>query len=381
MKIAHIVCKFSPYSCGMGSVAFEQAKRLTDNHEIVVFALSHGKEKTGHNNFKTIWLKPLLRLGNGGLALSLLWQLKDFDIIQLHYPFFGSQEIIWLGKFLKIFKKPKLVIYYHTDAKLDNILLKILSIPSKLINRGLFKKADKVICSTLDYVRHSDISHIYEKHKSKFIEIPFGVKELMPARESITSSKEKTILFVSNLDKAHYFKGVDILIQAFKKVQSHIDFARLAIVGDGDLRKKYEDLAKRLNISNYITFIGKIGDRELASYYDQCDLCVVPAINASEAFSLILIEAKSFGKAVVASDLPGVRQVAIDNQSGLLAKPGDITDLATKIEELLKNDKLRADMGQRGQQIVQQKYNWDKHIQKLEAVYNSVLTNSRTRLK
>jgi len=84
---------------------------------------------------------------------------------------------------------------------------------------------------------------------------------------------------------------------------------------------------------------------------------------------------------VVASDLPGVRQVAIDNQSGLLAKPGDITDLATKIEELLKNDKLRADMGAKRPTIVQQKYNWDKHIQKLEAVYNSVLTNSRTRLK
>ncbi|MFH1890158.1 MAG: glycosyltransferase family 4 protein [Candidatus Kuenenbacteria bacterium] len=373
MKIAHIVCKFPPYQSGMGNVAFEQAQRLAKNHQVVVFALNQGKRKTYQHNFKIVWLKPLIHFGNGGLCLSLFWKLKNFDIIQLHYPFFGAGEIIWLGKFLKILKKPKLIIFYHMDAKLNNILLKILSLPSKLINRGLFMRADRVICSTFDYIRHSKIKSIYQKHQKKFVEIPFGVKQLMPPSKKKESIKGgKTVLFVSNLDKAHYFKGVDVLINAFKIVLGRINSAKLVIVGDGDLRKKYENLAKKLNIQDKVTFAGFVEDKELADYYQLCDICVVPAINTSEAFSLILIEAKSFGKAVIASDLPGVRYVAIDNQSGFLAKPGDIDDLAQKMTELLKNDKLRLEMGEKGKQTVEQKYNWDKHVQKLEAVYFQV---------
>ena len=154
------------YKCGMGNAAFEQVEKLSKNHEVVVFTLKN-KVKNIQQDFKIIWLKPLIRFRNSGFCPSLLWKLKKFDIIQLHYPFYGVQEIIWLGKILGILKKPKLVIYYHHTAYLGNFFTKIMSLPTRIIKNSLFKHADKIACSTIDYVKRSSIKKIYQKTKLK----------------------------------------------------------------------------------------------------------------------------------------------------------------------------------------------------------------------
>jgi len=380
MRVAHIVCKFPPYQSGMGNAACEQAIGTARNNQVVVFALNGGLEKVQHDGFKTVWLKPWLKIGNGGFCFSLLWQLRDFDIIQLHYPFFGGQEIIWFGKKFGFFKKQKLLIYYHMDVEFDNFLLKILSLPSRLLQESLFKMAGKIACSTIDYVEHADIKNIYKKNKNKFVEIPFGARQLSADSYQSTINKqkldisadEKIVLFVGNLDKAHYFKGVDVLIRAFSYVIKKNEKTRLIVVGAGNLLEKYKACAAKENSLGKIIFAGKTDDRALAAYYQMCDICVAPAINKSEAFSLTMLEAKSFGKAVIASDLPGVRQVASFMRSGFLVKPCDAADLAQKMAELLKNDQLRLQMGKAGIEQIKAEYNWQAHTKKLETVYKSI---------
>lgn len=382
MRIAHLICKFPPYRAGMGAVAFEEVKRLADlGHEVVVFTLAQ-KEKLNPAkiNFKIEYLKAFPRLGNGGFCPQIIKKLKDFDIVHLHYPFFGVQEVLWLGKKLGLIKA-KLVIFYHMDASFDNWLLKLLSFKSWLIRGNLFRSAEHICCASLDYVGHSQIKNIYQKNKEKFIEIPFGVSHSpeninRPRLEEIKKQLNwqpnvKNILFVGNLDRAHYFKGVDILLQAFKKLSSYLPEGggRLLIVGDGDLRPAYEQQAKELNITDHVIFTGRISDEDLACYYYLADTVVLPSTTSAEAFGLVLAEAESFGKPVIASDLPGVRSVV--GEAGLLVKSGDIDNLAEKLKIILSDENLRQKFSVAGLRQAKEKYNWDEHVKKINDTYGS----------
>lgn len=384
MRIAHLVCKFPPYRGGMGAVAYEEAVRLSDfDHEVTVFTLNQ-KEKLNPQaiNFKIKYLTAFPSLGNGGFCPGIIQQLKGFDIIQLHYPFFGVQEWLWLGKKLGLLKA-KLVIFYHMDASFTNSFVKLLSLPTGIIKNNLFKIADKVVCASFDYASNSAIKNIYQKYRDKFVEIPFGSSHLPDKinRSRLEEIKRQInwrpdcqyILFVGNLDRAHYFKGVDILFKAFKKLLNYglqITDYRLLIVGDGDLHPTYEQQAKELNISDCVIFTGRVSDEDLSCYYYLSDLVVLPSVTKAEAFGLVLVEAESFGKPVIGSDLPGVRSVV--GEAGLLVKPGDIDDLAEKFKLILTDENLRQKFSPAGLRQVKEKYNWDKHAQKLNEVYGRI---------
>ncbi len=400
MRIAHLVCQFPPYRGGMGNVAHEQVRRLADmGHEVTVFTLSNYHDTTlsstdvestppklggeGERKFKVEYLRAFPRLGNGGFCPQIIKKLRDFDLIQLHYPFFGVQEMLWFGKKLGLIKA-RLVIFYHMDASFNNFFVKILSCPTRLVRGSLFKMADHVFCASLDYVAHSEIKNIYYDYQKKFIEIPFGASHspsdlnrsrLKEIKQQISWQPNiKNILFVGNLDRAHYFKGVDILLQAFKILaETHCNASlsktKLLIVGEGDLRPVYQDLARELKIYDHVIFLARVSDLDLPCYYYLADTVVLPSLTKAEAFGLVLAEAESFGKPVIASDLPGVRGVV--GEAGLLAKPGDVDDLVEKIKIILTDENARQKFSTAALHQAKEKYSWEEHIKKLEQLYRA----------
>ena len=363
LKIAHIICAFPPYKGGIGQSAYEFNKVLSKHgHRIKTFSPYYPQEKSNDGN--NIRLKPWLRYGKGAFTPQLFFRLKKFDLIFFHYPFFGTTEIIWLYKL--IFRQKKLIIHYHMDVINFNLITKILSLPAKLIRYSLFKKANIITCASLDYIKHSDIAKIYKKYPKKFKEIPFGVdtNKFTPAPKK--NSQIKNILFVGGLDKAHYFKGLDILFKALSNLKN-INW-QLSIVGDGDLKPQYEKQTKELDITNKVNFWGKDSNEKLPEIYRQADLFVLPSINKNEAFGLVLLEAMASGVPVIASALPGVRTVFQDNIQGLLAKPGDSDDLKNKIEKILNNDEKRKQMGLKARKLVLEKYSWEEVGKKLNNI-------------
>ena len=317
MKIAQVVCAFPPYAGGIGNSAARLEQILKTEHEVQTFHPDN--------------TRPLWRYGHGAFIPSLISDLKNFDLIYLHYPFFGGAEIVWLFKILH--PKTKLIVQYHMDVAGLKPLVQILSWPAKLIRSSLLRRADVIVSASLDYIASSQIKNFAAHHKNKFVEIPFGVDITpgSPIRSGMTKSDEsgmtKNILFVGGLDQAHYFKGVNILLRAVTEL-TNINW-QLNIVGDGNLRAQYEQLAKDLEIDNRVKFLGQISDTELAATRQEADLFVLPSINSNEAFGIVLIEALAAGLPCVASNLPGVRSVFGDNE-GLKARPGDIIDLKNK---------------------------------------------------
>lgn len=372
MKIAQLVCTFPPYRGGIGTSAEMIAKMLAScGHEVTTFTPEYQEIKNftpDTENAKTIYLKPWLKYGNGAFLPQLLFYLKNYDIIYLHYPFFGGAEVVW---FYKLFasrtrttnaghsncKKTKLVIHYHHDVVSSGFIPRTLSIPANLTRNSLFKKADKIISASLDYVANSIISKFYENYKNKFIEIPFAVdihrfKPLADKQNAITK-----ILFVGGLDQAHYFKGLEILLQALAQVKNNN--WELNIAGSGDLKPQYKKIAKDLNIIKQVNFLGRISDVDLPLIYRQADFFVLPSINKGEAFGLVLLEAMASGLPIIATNLPGVRSVFENSKEGLLAEPNNIYDLREGLEKLLNDKNLRNQMGVNARKLVEEKYSQD----------------------
>lgn len=371
MKIAQVVCVFPPYKGGMGSVAWHFAKILAQlGHNVVVFTPAYNNPgRNEDREFKVRRIKPVLRFGNGAFVPQLTKMLNDFDIIHLHYPFFGGAEVVWLMKVLGK-SKFKLVIHYHMDTLNLSLPAKFLSFPSRAMRASFFKQAAAVTSASLDYIKNSDIKKYYKENPEKFYEIPFGVdlNRFYPALDK--KHKEKIILFVGGLDKAHNFKGLDILLAATAVLK--IRAWRLRIVGDGDLRFRYESLARQLEINKQVKFLGKVSNRELPACYRQADLFVLPSVSGHEAFGLVLLEAMASGIPVIASDLPGVRRVFENNVQGLLVRPGEAGDLCEKMEIIFKDQELRRRLGRAGRKLVKEKYSWERGGEELNSLYENL---------
>jgi glycosyltransferase involved in cell wall biosynthesis len=370
MKIAQIVCVFPPYQSGIGNVAYHFAEELSRlNNEVTVFAPAQKLANEKKYGFDLQELNPYLRYGNAAFLPQLVWRLKNFDIVHLHYPFFGATEPIWLAKILGLVGK-KLVIHYHMDIESLPITAKILSWPNNIIRASLFGRADAITCASLDYLQNSQIKDSYKTEPAKFFTIPFGVdlEKFKPADD--WHKKKNNILFVAALDRAHYFKGLDILLKAMTHINKEI---KLTIVGSGELLADYQTQAKELEIAERVVFAGAVADKELPKYYQQADLLVLPSINKHEAFGLVLLEALASGVPVVASDLPGVRSVFVDSQQGYLSLPGDINSLTEKIKQVLDNDANWQKMCQQAHAWAEEKYSWKKVGKSLNSLYLELL--------
>lgn len=363
MKIAQIVCVYPPYAGGIGASAQKNHQIFQLKHHSVVFTKKN-KQENLENEKNIIRLNAFLNWGHAGVLWQLLRQLKTFDVIYFHYPFFGTSFVIWLFK--KLNPQKKLIIHYHMDVDHKNLGFKILAWPEKLIKKSLFKMASQVVVASIDYIQESQIKKYYQLWSEKFVEIPFFVDtdKFYPDLNKKNNKNNDEILFVGGLDKAHYFKGVDILIQAF--AQANLKNTKLLIAGEGELKKEYQQLSAKLGIKGQVEFLGKLTPSKLINHYQRADVFVLPSINKNEAFGIVLIEALACATPVIASNLPGVRNVFADNISGLRIEPKNIESLKNKLTFILKNPETRNKMSQEARILAEKKYSKEVFALKIE---------------
>jgi len=239
--------------------------------------------------------------------------------------------------------------------------------------------ADVLIASSLDYIAASDAAKLYEDQTEKWIGLPFGVDierfqpQVKPADLFLTYNldpQKPTLVFVGGMDSAHYFKGVDVLLKALLLAKKNGSEFHAVLVGDGELREKYELTAQGYGL-DAVRFVGYVDADDLPRYYAMADVCVLPSTTRGEAFGMVLLEAMASGVPVIASDLPGVRTVAADG--GITVAPGNYTELAAALIEYFSTNK--SDMSRQVRTIVEEKYSWNAHAATLEEVYNKLYKN------
>jgi len=163
--------------------------------------------------------------------------------------------------------------------------------------------------------------------------IPLGVDmtRFASTPSRVTSNGKKEVLFVGQLKE---YKGVSFLIEAIAKLRRNGTNVALNIAGEGPSYARLKAMADRLELGDSVRFLGNLNNSELVDSYGSCDLVVLPSISRREAFGLVQLEASAAGKAVVASDIPGVNDVN-KKVGGYLAKPSDADSLALQIARAL----------------------------------------------
>jgi len=282
----------------------------------------------------------------------------NFDIVHLHYPCYGNAMMVSLARLLGN-KKP-LVVSYHMDTVGRGLRRPVFSLHAKLFAPHFLRHASVIVVASRDYAEHSLLAK-YPELMAKVVEIPFGVDSTrfhppspypLPERARINivppldggriQERAENILFTAALDEQHYFKGLHILLEAMVKVPE----AKLTVVGDGNLKESYIRRAQELKISDRVNFAGRVSDEDLSRYFQEADVFCSASVDRSEAYGIVLMEAAASGLPAVASDIPGVRSVVADGETGLLIPPNDAGALAEALRDLLSDLELLKKMGE-----------------------------------
>ncbi len=395
MKIAHIVCSYPPYYGGMGNVVFELANNLSAlGHEVEVLtpgyyeskeirrpdtesAKTHVPELQEQIDYATR-LTPKIQYGNAAYLPQIQNELDRFDLVHLHYPFFGTANLVRRWK-IKNPQKP-LVITYHMDTRAPGWKGLFFKYYSKFWLPKILTSADKLLVCSFDYLENSDAAKILAQTKSKWEELPFGVDILrfFPASPSADLLKQlnlqtnlPTVLFVGGMDSAHYFKGVPVLLQALFLLKRNKTPVQVVLIGEGELRSVFIERARVMGLTDLTHFVGKASDEELPKYYNLADLLVLPSTSRNEAFGMVLLEAFASGVPVIASDLPGVRTVA--QAGGILVPPRRSQALAEAIQGYFSDNDLTATLQQKVRQLAEEVYAWPKIVEKLDEIYQQLV--------
>lgn len=351
---------FAPASRGSKSYAF---------HEIPVYRFRYAPapwEILTHDEGslfrlrtnKLLFFLPFFYFLFGIIAIVRHITKNHYDVIHVHWPF--PQGI--LGIVAKYITHAKLIYsIYGAEFAL------MVRVPAgTFIFRKLIELADSVICiSTYTKKRIQKIATVVPHV------IPFNTAIERPQgkHNRKKQGKRKRILFVGRLIER---KGVVYLIDAMKSVVHSID-AQLDIVGRGPLFDELQKRVQELKLDYYVKLRGSVSNAQLYRFYQECDVFVLPAVmdkwKDTEGLGVVLLEALSYKKAVVASRVGGITDIVKHKKNGLLVPEKDVDELSRTVVTLLKNDFLRRQLGEAGYSYVLKHFNWDRIVEEIMKLY------------
>jgi glycosyltransferase involved in cell wall biosynthesis len=375
MRVTHLVAHV-PFREGTGTACYYNALGLRAlGWDVTVHAPARNlrPEERALPGYR--FMRSWLSIENAFLTPDIL-SIRDTDIVHLHLPFIFGAELVLAGPARHV----PLVVTYHNDLLGGGIRRPAFAVYNRVNNPLILRRADRIAVVSLDHAASSFYgSSIFRRRRRDVAEIGNGVDtsafqpevDSTPVRERHgLRDGEVTVLFVAHLDRAHVRKGLDFLLETL----ASLDLAnvRLLVVGDGELRPAYADRADGLGLGDRVVFAGRVAHAELPGYYTAADMVVIPS-RPPESFGLALAEGMASGRPVIGCNIPGVRTVVTDGETGFLVEPGDRVALRDRISTLVQDPPLREAMGARGRQRVVEHYSWDIVARRLSRLYEEVL--------
>lgn len=193
-----------------------------------------------------------------------------------------------------------------------------------------------------------------------------------PAQELIRNRvgiKNDGNIIIGTVGRLEPQKAVNVLIQAVALVKNRHPHIKLLLVGDGPLREDLENLAGTLNMGNDVIFTGWRPD---AGDYIAC-MDIFSLSSLWEGFGIVLLEAMSLAKPIVATKVGGVPEIVMDGKGGILVPPGRPDELAAGILHLLGNPDIRREMGYFNKERVNTVFGLKTMIERYEVMYERLL--------
>lgn len=367
MKVVVVAPYFYPRVGGVEVYTLNIARQLAEiGWEVVI--ITTGVRRSGSPEYldgmRIYRLKTALTVSNTPIGLCWRRQLKRIfraeqpDLINAHTPVPYLADIAQRSA-----GSIPVVLTYHNDLDKDSLLAKIVvRLAHFAIIRRTLSGSARIIATSEFYVRDSKY---LEPHRAKIRIVSPGVdvRRFHPGVQVGTELAERfadtrVILFVGSVNKALQHKGLDVLINAFARINAETANTRLVVVGTGDGTGIYKSLAFSARIAEKVVFTGYVSDDELAQYYRLATVLALPSTNRSEGFGMVYIEAGAVGIPVVGCKVGGVPYAVTDNETGLLAEPNSVESLHGALRRILDDHSLAQRLGAAGAERAAAQFGW-----------------------
>lgn len=159
------------------------------------------------------------------------------------------------------------------------------------------------------------------------------------------SAEDKVIVSIARLKKE---KGIHLLLEALPEISQEVPRAKAVIVGDGEYRRRLEEMTQRLNLQDRVRFVGLVPYADLGKYLQLADVFVNSTIREN-GYDLTIIQAMAYGKVVVVSCLQSLLGVIESGENGFLVPRGDVRELSRSVARVLQDEGIRKKVGKAAQ--------------------------------
>jgi len=303
-------------------------------------------------------------VGAGMAAAAKLARKSRYDAIHSHWPLpmgLPAQAGAWASK-----GNSRLVASFHGAevalAKRKGHYRPVLSWIAKNLDAAISNSQ-----STADTVRELTGVAPYV--------IPWGPPRgaVDPSRKPDTkaaSSDELPIILA--VGRVIERKGFPVLVRAAERLRGK---ARVVIVGGGEDERSLAREVEKRKVGDVVELAGKLSNAELSALYARCAVFCLPAIvdsrGETEGLGVVLIEAMSHGKPVVASGLGGIPDAVADGETGLLIPHGDPDILADALLRVISDGGLAKRLGEAGRERAKRLFSWDSIAEKHLEIYEN----------
>ena len=377
MKILHIINYFQP-QIGYQET-FLAKEQIKQGHEVSVITSDRyypfvDFDKTYKNllgdricgsGFVNIDGIPIYRLKTLGEIKCRVWLLGLEQKVKELKPDYVHVHAVLANAFrmMKLKKKGmkfKLVVDEHI-IELDrskNLPAQFYNFFKKRKIQNYIKYVDKYVGAYRESCQI--LKNVYGVPDDRLEYIPLGAdsslfkfREIDRAniRKKFKIPKDDILLVYTG--KINEQKGIDTIIKAF----NHLSSVNISLLFVGSVGKVF--MVKLKNLidpakKEKVFFHGFVLNNNLPQYYSAADICVW-----GDGISISMLEATSCGRPIVVCDLPPVKE-RIEYGNGLTYEFGNAIDLKKKLEYLIRNPKVRIQMGKRGRQLVEDRFSWEK---------------------
>ena len=200
----------------------------------------------------------------------------------------------------------------------------------------------------------------------------FALEPFLTAKNDLELRKRLGILtddfVIGKIARLFKLKGHDDLFSVAPEIVRQNPKIKFLLVGDGEWRGRFENMAKTLGLEKHFIFTGLVPPAEVPRYVGIMDTLV--HLSLREGLPRALPQALAVAKPAAAYDCDGAREVCLDGQTGFLVRPGDLTGLKDRLLQLAGDSALRERFGQSGRQFVRDNFAVEKMV---DSIYNLYL--------
>ncbi|TET73910.1 MAG: glycosyltransferase family 1 protein [Candidatus Aminicenantes bacterium] len=350
-------------------------------HEVYVASSIGVKKEDAIDEMGCVDLVPLLkvsRLSPNKMLKYLyahplnIWRVVKYarrikpDLVISHNTIAGFAALL-----AKRFQKDCLAILDLTDLLFEYLgdyhpggWMRLVQLEGKRLERKTIRESDKIVTISnsmrnilLGYgAELENIEVICDGVDTKIFKVTYEGK----LRSELGNGAEDIIIFQGVIDPQD---NPEIILDAAREVLKKHHRTMFWIIGDGTALPNLKQKVAQDNLTERFYFSGWVKQEEVARYISASDigLVILPdSLSARGRVTLKEFEYWACGVPVIAPKLPALEEVVEEGKTGFFYQPGEFKSLAQKIMLLIENKDLRKKMGQKGMEVVKEKFEWQK---------------------